>query len=66
MLVPYLLADWALATETRQVFAKIDDEELDHYTTKIVHLQNLSDSVILVWNAIPLVTLYLMINMWFS
>jgi hypothetical protein len=66
MLVPYLLATWALATETRPVFAEIDDEELDHYTTKILRLQNLSENAILLWNAIPSAARDLMINMWLT
>jgi hypothetical protein len=45
MLVPYLLATWALAKETREVFAVIDEEEFDHYSTKITRLENLSDGV---------------------
>ena len=66
MLVPYLLATWALAKETRDVFAEIEEEELDHYMTKINRLDNLSDNVMLVWNAIPAVARNLMINMWFT
>jgi hypothetical protein len=66
MLVPYLFAIWALTNETQEVFAEIDDEELNDYTTKIVWLQNLSNSIILVWNMIPAVAQNLMINMWFT
>jgi hypothetical protein len=66
MLVPYLLAAWAIANETHQVFAEIDDEGLDQYATKIDRLQSLSNDVILVWSAIPLVPRNLMIKMWLT
>jgi len=53
MLVPYLFATWSLVNETREVFAEIEEEELDHYMTKMNRLENLSDNFMLVWNAIP-------------
>jgi hypothetical protein len=43
MLVPYLLAIWALAKETREVFAVIDEEEFDHYSTMITRLEKVGD-----------------------
>jgi hypothetical protein len=68
MLVPYLLTAWALANEPEgsEVFAEMEEEELDQYMTKIGRLENHSDNIILVWNAIPIIPRTLMINMWFT
>lgn len=68
MLVPYLLATWFLASEPEDsgVFAEIEEEELDQYMTKINRLENLSDDIMLVWDAIPAIARTLMINMWFT
>ena len=67
MLVPYLLTAWALANEPEdsEVFAEMEEEELDQYMTKIGRLENLSDDIVLVWDAIPTIPRTLMINMWF-
>lgn len=68
VLVPYLLATWALVNEPEdsEVFAEMEEEELDQYVTKIGRLENLSNNIMLVWDAIPTIPRTLMINMWFT